>query len=106
MIQQGDPQDVVIRPADDYICDFVQHINRGRIIKLKSLMRPEGLESVPELAQDMVLDDALQRVVDANVNAVNVVDAQGKVLGSVSLSQIAKAMARPDQSGEREARYK
>lgn len=106
VIQQGDPQEVVIRPADEYICDFVQHINRGRVIKLKSLMRPEGLESVPELMQDMVLDDALQCIVEANANAVNVVDAQGKIVGSVSLRRIAQAMARPDQQGESEARYK
>ena len=106
VIQQGDPQDVVIRPADAYIYDFVQHINRGRVIQLKSLMGPEKLESVPELAQDMVLDEALQSVVKVNANAANVVDTQGKVLGSVSLSRIAEAMARPDQQGEREARYK
>lgn len=106
VIQQGDPQELVIRPADEYICDFVQHINRGRVIKLKSLMRPEGLDSVPELSEDMVLEDALQSVIEANTNAANVVDTQGKVLGSVSLSRIAQAMVRPDQHGEREARYK
>ena len=29
IVQQGDPQDIIMRPADDYISDFIKDINRG-----------------------------------------------------------------------------
>ena len=37
VIQQGDPQDIIMNPADDYIVDFIQDINRGRVIRLRNL---------------------------------------------------------------------
>ena len=33
LIQQGNPQDIILHPADDYIFDFVKDINRGRVIE-------------------------------------------------------------------------
>ena len=38
VIQQGDPQDIIMHPNDDYIVDFIQDINRGRVIRLRTLM--------------------------------------------------------------------
>ena len=40
MIQQGNPQDIILHPADDYIFDFVKDINRSRVIEAKSVMTP------------------------------------------------------------------
>lgn len=105
LIQQGDPQDVVLRPVDEYIGDFVQDINRGRVIKLKSVMNKGERAAGPLLAQDMVLDEALQAVVAANALAANVTNEKGEVLGSVELSRIVMAMARPEEQSGRE-RYK
>ena len=36
VVQQGDPQDIVMHPADDYIANFVKDINRTRVIRARS----------------------------------------------------------------------
>src|SRR3546814_17511954 len=42
IVQQGSSQDIVLRPADDYIASFVKEVNRGRVIRVASAMRQLG----------------------------------------------------------------
>ena len=106
LIQQGNPQDIILHPADDYIFDFVKDINRGRVIEAQSVMTPgQGVDG-PSVAHDLVLDEALQAVSAAPSGEASVVDAEGKPIGSVSLKQIIDAMARPAEEGDQEARYR
>ncbi len=108
VVQQGDPQSVVLKPADDYICDFVQDINRGRVIKLESVMQAGEANEPTTLAltQDMVLEDALQVLVTAEAAQANITDMHGRAVGSVSLQTIVAAMARPDRIEAQQVQYK
>ena len=106
LIQQGDPQDIILHPADDYIFDFVKDINRGRVIESKSVMTPGKGVDGPSVAHDLVLDEALQVVSAAPSGRASVVDAEGKAIGSVSLKQVIDAMARPADNNDQEARYR
>jgi len=38
IIQQGEPQDILLNPCDPYIEDFVSDINRARVLKVRSIM--------------------------------------------------------------------
>jgi len=40
VIQQGEPQGILLNPADPYIEDFVSDINRARVLRVKSVMKP------------------------------------------------------------------
>ena len=40
VIQQGEPQSILLNPADPYIEDFVSDINRARVLRVKSVMEP------------------------------------------------------------------
>jgi len=42
IVQQGDSQDILLKPADDYIARFVKDVNRGRFIKVDSVMKPHA----------------------------------------------------------------
>ncbi len=106
LIQQGNPQDIILHPADDYIFDFVKDINRGRVIEAQSVMTPGAGVDGPNVAHDLVLDEALQVVSAAPSGEASVVDAEGNAIGSVSLKQIIDAMARPAEDGDQEARYR
>ena len=35
MVQDSDPQKIIMQPADDYVSDFIKDINRARVIKAK-----------------------------------------------------------------------
>ena len=104
VVQQGNPQEIILHPADDYIFDFVKDINRARVIQVKSVMTPGVRVQGPDLRYDVVLEDALQRVVHADTQAGNVVSAGGDVLGSIHIDQIIAGIARPEVEGG-EGRY-
>ena len=40
VIQQGEPQGILMNPNDPYIEDFVSDINRARVLRVKSVMEP------------------------------------------------------------------
>ena len=40
IVQQGDPQRVLIEPEDRYVFDFVSDINRARVLRVRTIMEP------------------------------------------------------------------
>ena len=40
VVQNGDSQEIVLKPSDDYISNFTKNINRGRVIRVGSIMEP------------------------------------------------------------------
>ena len=97
-IQQGDPQDIIMRPADDYISDFIKDINRGRVIEVRSVMTKTARATGPKLAMDMALEDALQALASSKKGSGAVVDSSGKTVGKIEINSAISAIARPDRS--------
>ncbi|WP_273208262.1 quaternary amine ABC transporter ATP-binding protein [Marinobacter subterrani] len=40
IVQQGDPQEILLNPGDPYIVDFISDINRARVLRVRSVMTP------------------------------------------------------------------
>ena len=40
IVQQGDPQHILLNPNDPYIEEFVSDINRARVLRARSIMKP------------------------------------------------------------------
>ncbi len=96
VIQQGSGQDIVLQPADEYISAFVKEVNRGRVIKVQTVMKPiSGEGSSMRLAGDMTLEMAARQMTGANQTVAMVVDAAGKPIGSLDLHSIILAMVTP-----------
>ncbi len=106
VIQQGDPQDIIMHPNDDYIVDFIQDINRGRVIRLRTLMSEGTAINGLALNQNMVLEEALPLVADTAEKACNVVDDANNILGSIDLNQVITGLARPKVETNPENRYR
>ncbi len=45
VVQQGEPQHILLEPNDPYIEDFVSDINRARVLKVRSIMAPLKAET-------------------------------------------------------------
>ena len=97
IVQQGDPQDIIMRPADDYISDFIKDINRGRVIEVRSVMTESSRATGPKLAADTPLEDALQALTSAGKDSGAVVDGAGKTIGKIEMGSAIAAMARPER---------
>ena len=106
VIQRGDPQDIILHPADDYIFDFIKDINRSRVIESQSVMTPGGSVDGPSLPHDLVLEEALSVVSAARLKEANVVDAEGRAVGSISLKQIVDGIVRPVEGGDQNQKYR
>ena len=61
MVQADDPQHIILNPADDYVTDFIQDINRARVLQVGTVMDTKKKPKTgPEIPHDMVMEDALK----------------------------------------------
>jgi len=97
VIQRGNPQDIILRPANTYIADFIKDINRSRVLKVSSIMKKESKVFGPKIASNTAIEEALQIMVSADTTVVSVIDKKGKTIGNVTLENAIKAIARPDR---------
>jgi glycine betaine/proline transport system ATP-binding protein len=95
LVQQGKPQDIVLRPANDYVENFVRHVDRGRIVKVSALASAaDGPSPALSLAADLSLADAAQRMVEAEATEADLVDPLGRPAGRVALRDVVGAIVR------------
>lgn len=98
IIQQGTSQDIVLRPADQYIANFVRQVNRGRVICVDAIMSPvsaaHGLNGA-SVASGTTIEDAIRVAVDGQAQTVAVVDAAGRTIGAVNIRDLARAVVTP-----------
>ena len=97
IVQQGDPQDIIMRPADNYISDFIKDINRGRVIEVRSVMTAASRATGPKLTEDTPIEDALQMLSSAGKESGTVIDGDGKTIGKIEMNNAIAAMARPER---------
>lgn len=96
IIQQGTGEQIVLRPADDYISNFVRDVNRGHVITVGTTMRKTGPADTPiSLPKTALLEEAARAMTDAEVSRANIVDAEGGHLGVVSLQKTVAEMIAP-----------
>ncbi|MEU9143843.1 betaine/proline/choline family ABC transporter ATP-binding protein [Streptomyces sp. NPDC048349] len=85
IVQQGTAEDILIRPADDYVASFIQDVDRSRVLTADAVMdEPTGAGACacPTVHADTPLADLC--AVSARVpHPVAVTGADGAVIGSV-----------------------
>jgi len=94
VVQQGNPQEIILNPADEYVSDFIQDINRPRVLQIGSIADPKNKSKGPSMDAETVVEDALQEVIAAKADGVKVT-RDGKSIGAASLEQMINAIARP-----------
>ncbi len=106
VIQQGTNQDIVLRPADDYIANFVKEVNRGRVVHVEAVMSPLGAATTvggPAIAAGVTIEEAVRILATAPEGDITVVDPTGKPLGTITFRQLASAMVNAHDAGHRAA---
>ncbi|MBD0416989.1 quaternary amine ABC transporter ATP-binding protein [Oryzicola mucosus] len=95
IVQQGNSQDIVLRPADDYIASFVKEVNRGRVVRVASAMAPLGdgdSRSTVSIAGEATLEAAAYVFRQNDVDKLTVVDDANMPIGTISLREVMNAM--------------
>ena len=103
IIQQGTGEEIVLRPADDYISSFVRDVRRGNVITVRQVMRKgKAVDSPVSLPADTLLEVAARAMTDAETNRANVLGQDGAHLGAITLSKTVAEMIAPDESEDQE----
>lgn len=91
--QVGKPEDIVLRPANEHIEDFVREVNKARAIHVRSIMeRGEHEPCAQAVSKDARCEDVLPLF--AENQWVGVLDDSGTQIGRVTAKQVIKALAR------------
>ena len=98
IVQDSDPQDIILNPADEYVSDFIKDINRARVIKAKSIMSKisKPVKGSLSINQNMVLEDILQEITKNPNKDIMVENNQGKTIGKISIKELLNGIKRPD----------
>lgn len=92
VVQQGEPQSILLTPNDPYIEDFVSDINRARVLRVRSIMTP--LTSVKK-AGDIDVNQNLEQIIamsEGEVNGIYRVMDTGKAVGQLDMKDLVKAL--------------
>ncbi|HET7471694.1 MAG TPA: betaine/proline/choline family ABC transporter ATP-binding protein [Candidatus Limnocylindrales bacterium] len=97
VVQIGKPEELVARPADDYVADFVRDIPKSHVLTLRWVMRPATADDPvdgPVFAPDTVIRNAVHAVVGSE-KPLRVVEG-GSLLGLVDRAHVLEAIAGDD----------
>jgi len=95
VIQQGTGQNIVLNPADAYISDFVKEVNRGRVIKVDTIMSAGGGDSAVKIPSGSSLESAAKILTEANEFGATITDASGVGIGEITIRSTIDAMVTP-----------
>ena len=94
VIQQGEPQQIILNPSDVYIERFVSDINRARVLRTRSIMKPLDGQDL-SVALPVAADDNLESVIEmvgGDTSKSFVVEDNGQQLGYFDMHDIVAAM--------------
>ena len=82
IVQEGTPEALVLEPADDYVAEFTRDVARAKVIRVSSLMRPDGGEAGdgPSVAANARIAAAAP-LFAAGEASLRVVDGEGATVG-------------------------
>jgi len=100
VIQIGTPEEIVMKPADGYVADFVKGISRLKIVQAKSIMQPvekfekefgsigKNLESVHE---NILLNKLIEKS-SIKDEPILVINSDNKNIGVITQADLLKAV--------------
>ena len=96
IVQQGEPQHILLHPNDPYIEDFVSDINRARVLRVRSIMTPlNGGEPPSGLQGEVDVDDTLESLITRSGGDTLqsfLVLREGSPVGVLEMTQLVRAL--------------
>lgn len=92
IIQQGEPQEIILNPTDEYIENFVRDINRARVLRVRSVMEPVVTGgSGDHIDVNSTLEDAIEKA-KGSADHIFDVTKDGKIVGSLQMTTVLRAL--------------
>jgi glycine betaine/proline transport system ATP-binding protein len=101
LVQVGRPEEIILHPADDYVQDFTRDVNRGRVLRARSVMqrltpgsdRSEDDSNAPVIRDDTRLEDIVSISLKTG-QTISVMDRDDNRVGLIDRDQVISALSR------------
>ena len=96
LIQTGTPEEIIVNPIDDYISEFVQDVDRLKVLRAKTVMEPistmpnEG--STLDVYEDSYLQSFLSKILEKRFDFITVRDTANNVTGHISYHKLSELL--------------
>jgi glycine betaine/proline transport system ATP-binding protein len=94
LIQVGTPAELVAKPKDEYVANFVRDIAKSHVLTLRYIARPirndEAAANI-QLDADLIIRDALKTILDAH-QPIHVID-KGNPIGIVAAEDVLRLIS-------------
>ena len=89
IVQIGSPEDLIMKPADDYVKEFTEDLPRERLLSVKSIMSNiKESNSSLTVYEDEKIFSILEKVLSAG--SVAVIDKSNNVVGSLNKETVSR----------------
>ena len=96
VVQEGTPEEIVTKPANDYVSDFVQDVSRAKVIRAGSIMQEPDVI----IHEGQEASAALDAIRSKNADAAFVVGDDGILKGILTQAQVVNLANRGGQTLE------
>ncbi|WP_412506849.1 quaternary amine ABC transporter ATP-binding protein [Roseovarius sp. SYSU LYC5161] len=94
VVQQAEPQDILMKPNDPYIVDFISDINRARVLRVRSVMTETEVapdDPAGEVDHDATLESVIARS-NGETGLTFTVMRDGRQVGTLKMTDLFKAL--------------
>ncbi|BCG86699.1 glycine/betaine ABC transporter [Mesorhizobium sp. 113-3-9] len=101
VVQVGTPGDIIARPADSYVAEFVAGVSELKVVRASDIMvEAQGSfdPSAPRAAPDTTLGE-LAGLAAGSDHPISIIDLSGKLVGLVDRLAVLKGMSRRQSVG-------
>jgi glycine betaine/proline transport system ATP-binding protein len=102
VVQQGEPQEILLHPNDPYIVDFISDINRARVLRVRSIMGSVSEQPAGSVSGDVAPDDTLESVIaraEGEADCLFRVMQEGAPVGWLDMRALMRALV-PTRAAE------
>ena len=93
IVQMGTPQDIFRDPKNDYVKEFVQHMNPLGVLRARDLMRPAVGALAVTIDADQLIRDEMERMIGSD-GPIGVTE-NGAVIGQLSKDDLLRGLSNP-----------
>ena len=97
MDQEGIPAEILLTPQTQYVKDFVEDVNRARVIKAKHIMSEingQDISNAMPINQDEFIDRFIDKVIAEKPENLLIQDKNQKNVGIISSKRLSEILKR------------
>ena len=89
IVQIGSPEDLIMKPADDYVKEFTEDLPRERLLSVKSIMNSN---KNPSNSSSVYEDEKIFKIIEKVLSegSVSVINRSNEIVGSLDKETISK----------------